>query len=69
LLIDLEDAIVTQALRLEDATECEAKLKKAAELLKEIANIMKDEPEMQQLLTERQLILDSALTRFSIAVE
>ncbi|XP_034481961.1 SET domain-containing protein SmydA-8 [Drosophila innubila] len=69
LLIDLEDAIVTQALHLEDATECQAKLKKAAELLKEIANIMKDEPEMQQLLTERQLILNSALSRFSIAVE
>ncbi|KAH8370423.1 hypothetical protein KR093_003406, partial [Drosophila rubida] len=69
LLIDLEEATVTQALRLEDAAECEAKLKRAAELLQEIANIMKHEPEMQQLLAERQVILDAALARFAVAIE
>ncbi|KAH8405988.1 hypothetical protein KR215_001817, partial [Drosophila sulfurigaster] len=69
LLIDLEEAIVTKALRLDDATECEAKLKQAVELLQEIANIMKHEPEMQQLLAERKVILDAALERFTTAVE
>lgn len=65
LLIALEEATVTQAMRLDEASECEAKLKKAAEILEEITNIMKHEPEMQQLLTERKQILDAALERFS----
>lgn len=69
LLIDLEDSVVTQAMRLENPTECEEKLRKAADLLQEIKSIMKHEPEMQHLLAERQLILDSALARFSIINE
>jgi len=64
LLIDMEEALVTQALRSEDPVECEEKLRKAAEMLREIRNIMKHEPEMQQLLLERQVILNSALERF-----
>lgn len=66
MLIDLEEAVVAQALRLEDSKECEAKLKHAAELLQEIANIMKHEAEMKQLLAERQQLLDEALARFAI---
>lgn len=66
MLIDLEEAVVAQALRLDDPQECEAKLKQAAELLQEIANIMKHETEMQALLAERQQILDEALARFSL---
>lgn len=69
LLIDLEEAIVAQSLRLEDPKECEAKLKDAAELLQEIANIMKHETEMQQLLADRQQILDAALARLSTEIE
>ncbi|TDG42032.1 hypothetical protein AWZ03_011540 [Drosophila navojoa] len=65
LLIALEEATVAQAMRLDEASECEAKLKKAAEILEEITNIMKHEPEMQQLLTERKQILDAALERFT----
>ncbi|KAH8419595.1 hypothetical protein KR222_008130, partial [Zaprionus bogoriensis] len=65
LLIDLEEAVVTQALRSDEPKECEEKLKKAAQLLEEITNIMKHEPEMQQLLVERQEILSAALARFS----
>jgi len=69
LLIDLEDSVVTQAMRLENPSECEEKLRKAADLLQEIKSIMKHEPEMQHLLAESQLILDSALARFSIINE
>lgn len=69
LLIDLEEAVVAQALRAEDPTDCEAKLKEAADLLQEIGNIMKHEAEMEQLLAERQQILDAALTRFSTEIE
>lgn len=69
LLIELEEAIVAQALHLEDPKECEAKLKNAAELLQEIANIMKHEMEMQQLLVERQQICDAALARLSTEIE
>ncbi|XP_001352921.3 SET domain-containing protein SmydA-8 [Drosophila pseudoobscura] len=65
LLIDLEEALVAQALRVEeDPVECAEKLKQASELLVEIGNIMKHEPEMQQLLAERQEILNRALERF-----
>ncbi|KAH8244081.1 hypothetical protein KR038_000446 [Drosophila bunnanda] len=64
LLIDMEEALVAQALRSEEPLECERKLREAAELLREIRNIMKHEPEMQQLLVERQVILNSALERF-----
>ncbi|XP_033158572.1 SET domain-containing protein SmydA-8 [Drosophila mauritiana] len=64
LLIDMEEALVTQALRSKDPVECEEKLRNASEMLREIRNIMKHEPEMQQLLLERQVILNSALERF-----
>lgn len=60
----MEDAIATQALRTEDPSECQGKLQQAADLLKEIQNIMSHEPEMQQLLSERKEILDLALKRF-----
>lgn len=58
--------MVAQALRLENPQECESKLKQAAELLQEIANIMKHETEMQALLAERQQLLDEALARLSL---
>ncbi|ALC45151.1 CG18136, partial [Drosophila busckii] len=64
LLIELEEAIVTQALRLTEPTESEAKLKEATQLLKEINSIMKTEPEMQHLLVEGKQLLDEALARF-----
>lgn len=64
LLIDMEEALVTQALRSKDPLDCEEKLRNATEMLREIRNIMKHEPEMQQLLLERQVILSSALERF-----
>ncbi|EDV97595.1 GH16955 [Drosophila grimshawi] len=70
LLIDLEEALVAQALRLQLASECESKLKRAEELLEEIKNIMKHEPEeMQQMLAERQQILNAAMAPFSVGVE
>ncbi|XP_068150110.1 SET domain-containing protein SmydA-8 [Drosophila tropicalis] len=66
LLIDLEEALVAQAMRVpeNEATECEAKLRQAADLLTEIGNIMKYETEMEELLQERQRILGQALERF-----
>lgn len=69
LLIELQETVLAQALSLENASECKAKLKQAAELLQEISNIMNNEPEMQQLLEERRQMLDAALARFAVGAE
>ncbi|EDW69913.1 SET domain-containing protein SmydA-8 [Drosophila virilis] len=69
LLIELQETVLAQALSLENASECEAKLKQAAELLQEISNIMNNEPEMQQLLAERRQMLDAAMARYAVGAE